>query len=432
MDNDFDPIGTLGAPGFQNFNGFIADNEKNVNLAGTQRYITYNNIVTNVPIVSAGVRYFLNLVSKAKWSVVPVDESIEAERVAELIETSLMNMDTPWAKVVRNAAMYRFHGHSVQEWTAMKADNGDIVFKDIQLRPQHTLERWHVDEHGHLEAVEQRIAQTGREVVLPRGKIMYLVDDSLSDSPIGSGLFRHLVGPADKLQRYEQLEGFGFETDLRGIPVATAPLTALAAMVNKGEITAADAMRILKPLQDFVKSHVKNPKLGMVIDSDTYKSQNTAMNPSANKKWGIELLKSGSTGQKEIHTTISRLNHEMARVLGVEQLLLGGEGAGTQALSRDKSQNFFLIIDSVLGEISTSVSKDLIKPILELNGINNQLAPKLVTEAVQFRDIEQITGALRDLALAGAPMGFDDKAINDIRGLLGVSLADLEMQPEGL
>src|SRR3546814_20251145 len=57
-----------------------------------------------------------------------------------------------------------------------------------------------------------------------RAKIVYAVDDTLSDSPEGLGLFRHLAKTAYRLETFLSLEEIGFTTDLRGIPVARAPL----------------------------------------------------------------------------------------------------------------------------------------------------------------------------------------------------------------
>ena len=94
---------------------------------------------------------------------------------------------------------------------------------------------------------------------------MYLVDDSLNDSPEGLGLFRHLVDPNKRLKRYEQLEGYGFETDLRGIPVGRAPFSALAQMVTSGEITDEDRAKIEEPMREFIRSHIKNPALGILL-----------------------------------------------------------------------------------------------------------------------------------------------------------------------
>src|SRR3546814_11736002 len=90
-------------------------------------------------------------------------------------------MTTSWSQVVRKTAAFRLHGFCIQEWTAKHNDDGTIGIKDIEHRPQKTITQWFRDEGGTVEAVVQRVP--GRaDVTLPRAKIVYAVDDTLSDS----------------------------------------------------------------------------------------------------------------------------------------------------------------------------------------------------------------------------------------------------------
>src|SRR6185436_13650441 len=98
-------------------------------------------------------------------------------------------------------------------------------------------------------------------IYLPRAKLVHTVDNSLNDNPEGLGLFRHLAKESVKLERYELLEGWGFETDLRGIPVARGPLKELREAVKAGKLSQADMDALLKPLKDFLANHIKNPLL---------------------------------------------------------------------------------------------------------------------------------------------------------------------------
>jgi hypothetical protein len=129
---------------------------------------------------------------------------------------------------------------------------------------------------------------------------------------------------------------------------------------------------------------------------------------------------------------IERLNREMARVLGVEHLLLGSDSAGSFALSKDKTQSFGLIVASTLQEIKETFQSDFLVPLFELNGWDFDLMPTFKVEQIQYRDIEQVTTALRDMATAGATLMPDDPAINEVRDLLGLSHApEMEVLPIG-
>ncbi len=422
------PTQTKGAPGTAVFGGYIVTDEKNSKLIGTEKYITFSNMLANISIVSAGTRYFLNLVAKAEWKVKEADDSAEALRFAQIIADNMGTMETSWSRIIRRAAMYRFYGFSIQEWTAEKNELGDLIFKDIAPRPQKTIERWDVERTGKVIGMGQLDPQTGHEIYLPRDKTIYVVDDALNDSPEGLGLFRHIVESSKRLQRYEQLEGFGFESDLRGIPIGRAPFAKLQAEVSNGTITASDKKLAEAGITEFIGNHIKNPALGILLDSLPYESQDEAGTPSTIRQWDIDLLKGSSTSLPEMAKAIERVNREIARTLGVEGLLLGEQTAGSHALSKDKSLNFALIVDSTLSELADTFKRDFIGRIFELNGWPKDKMPTFKPEAIQHRDITQVTQALKDMAKAGAPIPLNDPVINEVRNQLGLS--DQEEQDE--
>ena len=416
------PTKTLGTHGVAVFGGYVAGGEKSKELASHEaRYRTYSEILADTSIVSAGVRYYLNLAAKANWTFSPSEADADG-KFAELAEEMLTKDPlTPWHRIVRRLSMYRLYGFSVLEWTARRRDDGLLTFADVEPRAQRTIERWDVDETGRVVGVLQRSPQTQEEVYLPRAKIAYIVDDSLHDSPEGLGLFRHLVEPAGRLKRYEQLEGFGFETDLRGIPVGKGPFGALADLVKRGDLTEDQRQAIEKPMQEFITKHIKTPNIGLLLDSSTYESSDDAARPSNVPKWDIDLMRGSATSFKENAAAIERLNRELARVLGVDQLLLGSDSTGSYALSRDKTSNFRLLVDGALQEIRETVERDLLETLWQLNGWLPEMQPEVAIESVRTQDVEQIAAAFRDLAAAGAPLLPDDPAVPEIRALLGLS-----------
>jgi hypothetical protein len=436
------PTRTAGVAGTPVYGGFVDDFERDRDLIGRNRYRTFSNMLANVSIVAAGTRFFLNLVSNPDWKArvkkeddrPPDFDEEKAEELAKKTTRILNNMDTPWNRVVRRTAMFRFYGYSIQELTfkKMAEEEGMIGLKDIAPRPQITIEKWDVEEDGEVKGVIQRAPLTQREIYLPRNKIIYAVDDALSDSPEGLGLFRHCVEPTRVLQRYEQLEGWGFETDLRGTPIGRAPLQALQELVDNGDISPEDRDAKILGMTQFIDNHIRNPKLGLLLDSLAYESADEAQRPSNVKQWDLELLKSGGTSHAEVAVAIERKIREMARVLGVEHLLLGDNGVGSFAMAKDKSHNFALIVDSTLKDLVAIYMKDVVKRIFELNGWPMNLLPILVTDKLKFRNIDEITGALRDMAQAGVLLHEDDPAILEVRDLLGLSHPITVIDPEDL
>ena len=419
------PTETVGRPGTAIYGGYVVENEKDASLTDRERYRTFSEALANTAVVAAGVRYFLNLAAGADWTFEPAEHS-RGQELADLAEEMIKeDPKTSWPRVVRRAAMYRFYGFSIQEWTAMRRPDGNLTFQDIAPRAQITIERWDVNIDGSVLGMVQRNPQNQEEIYLPRGKTVYLVDDTLNDSPQGLGLFRHIVEPVKRLNRYEQLEGFGFETDLRGIPIGRAPYAELNARVEAGEITAQQARAAVAPIEAFIKKHVKKPDLGLLLDSEVFATTDDATRPSTEKKFDMNLLEGSQTSLPEIAKAIERVNLEIARVLGIESLLMGDGTGGSFALAKDKTSQFSLTIDATLSELADGFSRDLIDVLWDLNGWPEEAKPKLKVESVQYRGVEEITAAIREMANAGAVLDPDDPIINFIRTMLGAPLADL-------
>lgn len=416
------PMREQGVSGTAVWGGYPQQREKSADWVGRQKYITSTEMASNISIVAAGIHYFLNLISQPAWTVRPSsDEDPEAIELAEWLDQVLNGMTTPWYRVVRKAGMYRFHGFGVQEWTAMRRkEDGTTGLKDIESRPQHTIERWEVDADGTVIGCWQRAPQTSQLIGLPRGKLLYLVDDTLTDSPEGLGIFRHLGASYNRLKQYLDLETRAYERDLRGIPIGRMPLAEINAAVKSGDLTEAQAAQMTASMEGILNTQVKGNTTSLLLDSAPYKSQAADGEKIASvMKWAFELLKGDAAGQVEIAEAIERTQREMARIIGCEQLMMHGEGA--RALSEDKSRNTYLIANSVLRHIVTQCQHDVVDPLWMLNGFDEEKKPQLAAQDVAFKSVQEVTKALTDMATAGAVLAPNDKVIDDVRDMLGVS-----------
>jgi hypothetical protein len=412
----------MGVSGTPVYGRYVHAADRSVEWQGQRRWMLSSEIAVNVSIVAAGIHYFLNLVARPAWTARPaLAGSTEARELAELLDSILEDLATPWPRVVRRSGMYKFHGFSIQEWIAVRRPDGHIGLRDIESRPQHTIEQWDVSPDGAVLGVFQRSPQTGKLLGLPRGKVVYIVDDTLTDSPEGIGVFRHLLEPYRRLKVYLELEARAFERDLRGIPVGRAPLTVINEAVRNGQISQTDADSLITGMESFIQLATKESNTGLLIDSQPYESTTQdGFRVAPTPQWDISLLQGSAAGLGELAGAINRLQREMARIIGTEALMLGDQG-GNRALSLDKSRNLYMSANAVLHNITTTFEKDIIGPVWALNGFPDELRPTMEVEDVAFRDVVEISGVLKDLAVAGAPLGPDDPVIHDIRDLMGVS-----------
>ncbi|HEY5410341.1 MAG TPA: hypothetical protein VIJ94_06400 [Caulobacteraceae bacterium] len=430
-----DPFTEAGRMGTAVWGGYVENIEKDRRLSFQQRYKTASDILANVSIVAAGLRFFLNLVAVPAWSVQPAEDlgpgksSDQAKILAEFAQDIIDDLDTSWSRIVRRSGMYKFHGFGIQEWVARRREDGHIGIADVEQRPQHTIERWELADDGTIVGMWQRWPQNGQLLFLPRQKVVYLVDDTMTDSPEGLGLFRHLVDPAERLRRYLLMEGLGYERDLRGLPVGRAPLAELDRQVRAGTITDDQRKRSIEGIRKFLTLEAKQEDSSLLLDSATYLGPTAdGFQVSPELKYGMELLTAGATGFHDISMAIDRVTHDMARIIGVESLLLGGQGggSGSKSLSEDKSRNLYLSVDASVKDIAEGFRRDMLGMVWALNGLDPKLMPQLHTEDVAFKDVASITKSLADMAAAGAVLSPDDTVINDIRDMMGVS-----KQPDG-
>lgn len=408
--------------------GFHATPERNASLAGRNKYVTYADLAVNVSIVAASLRYFTALVTKSKWSVEAVDDSGEAQRYADLVERAMHDVDQSWSRIIRRASTFRFWGFSLQEWVAIVRPDGVINYRAIEARPQSTVERWGLDADGGIETIVQRHPITGVELFVPRGKLIYLVDDLVTDDPEGLGFLRQCAAPAARLKTFELLEQLGYERDLRGIPVGRVPYGALREWAGNDEARQAQAAKIASTVEQFVAMQMKGQSTGLVLDSQPFAVIDTDGNEKMTTalQFGIELLKGEAPGLADVANAIQRKNTEMARIMGTEGLLLGSDGTGSLALSKDKTTSLMLNVNATINDIVDQFNKDFVDPLWMLNGYPDEYKPKCKAEEASQRDAESIAAVLRDMATAGATLAPDDPVIDDVRDLLGVSKTDPE------
>lgn len=401
------------------YGGHIATRETNPKLVGARKWRTYENVLHNCRIVAAGVRYFLALVVKAGWKFEPRDDSPEAAKIAEQVDAIVTDLGTPFRRIVRRLAMYRFHGFAAAEWVTKRREDGAVGFADLYPIDPHTVDRWIPDAHNSVVGLVQRNPQTHADTPIARSKLVYVVDDALGSSPEGVGLLRHIVDAFEKLQRYEQLEGWGYETDLRGVPLIHAPLTAWEEWAGNDEGRKAQVAKWQALFQRIIDGHVKGPDTGFLIDSQPYSDSNG--NPSSVPQQRLELLKGDAGPHEEIANAIKRLTYEIARILGVQALLAGSDGAGSLALSREAFAALRELIDSTLEDLAEAIQKDFVERLGQLNGWPDDKLPWVKTDKVQLRDVADIAAALRDLAAAGVTVTRADELVAEFFDLLGLT-----------
>jgi hypothetical protein len=74
----------------------------------------------------------------------------------------------------------------------------------------------------------------------------------------------------------------------------------------------------------------------------------------------------------------------------------------------------------------------LIGPIWRLNGLDDDMMPKLEPATPSFETIQEMTAGLRDLSIAGAMLLPNDPVVRDIYGRWGLPFEERENDDEDL
>lgn len=446
-----------GIDGVVAYAGFLdSGGERNPKLQGRQRNITYANLLANSATIAIGARLRCDLLGGTKWTAIPNPRGgADADRGADILEQGLLKaqMPTPWQVAVRRQSLSEISGFALHEWIVKRRDDGMVVFADLQHRPQYTVDRWDKpSEQESWRAIGQQ-SRHGNFAIVPRDRLWYSVDNTLSESPEGWGLLRHVVQLQEQIQVLEAIEGFAFETDLRGTPIARAPFGELRADAQerfKGDKdkAQADVAEKTQVVRGFLQNLIKSPeKLQyLFLDSATFRGADPNTITSI-QKWAIELLRGDARGLAEIDAVIRRKQLEMARVFSVEFVLMGGDSSGSLAQHADKTSLLAQSLASSLSDLAADATRDLARPLVALNGLDpDTCTPTLVAEPISMDAVLSVCQALASLAAAGfqegspqrnailerlhlPPEDEPDPAVSGMLGMRGEIVEPSEAQP---
>lgn len=409
-----------GASSVEHAAGYLATHEKNPALASrAKRYKTFSEMIVNTPVISASMGVFFAVMKKTEWEVDALEDNADSARYKEVIDEAIENLESGWPQIIQRLSGHAYWGFAIGEWVAKQLPSGSIGFKDIYPRSQHTIERWDIDDGGEILGVGQENVNTGEEMYIDRRRMVYAVDNSITDSPEGLGILRKMFTSFRRLENYLVIEEIGFDTDLRGVPVVKVPLEELNLMVEEGVITVARREEILELYRGFLRNHTKKKPQGIMHDSEMYSDRDGKV--SGHPKYGVELMKGdGSSALADLQTAIKRERNNLALVLNTGFLLLGEDGAGSLALSKTKIDAFLLFVTSTLQYLAFIIERDIIKPLALLNGWDEASLPKMKYEEPKAQDIIEITDALRNVTAAFGPLPQEGGTLNEILMMMGL------------
>lgn len=407
----------LGVYGKNTYTGDIRADEFLRELKGKKAIEKFREMRDNNAIVGSVMYAVEQTLRDVKIEVKPADDSEQAKKEAEFIQTVLDDMDHSLDDHISEALSFLTYGFSWFEVIykrregdkrsskkASKFEDGRIGVKKIAIRAPWTVEKFEVDkESGEVLGMWQQATWGKPHVMIPVEKSLYYRTTSLNNDPSGRSVLRNSFVSYTYLNKIQAFEAIAIERELHGVPVGRMPAEYLAT-------DATDEQASLRLSFERILRDLKNNEQGYaLLPSDLYVDADGK--PTNQRLMDVELITANGSRSIDIDPVIKRYQHDIARSLMAEFLMLGS-GSGSYALSKSKTDLFLRSLESYINTIVDALNKQLIERIWELNGLPWETMPKLVAGDVAPHDLKELGSYLRNLNGANIDLSDEPDIIN--------------------
>jgi hypothetical protein len=422
---------TLGVAGDNTHNGQIRSDEFLPELRGSKAIRKYREMRDNDATIGAVMYSVEQILRDVELTVKPVDDTPAAKVEADFVASVLDDMDHTLDDHVAEALSYLSYGfgwfeviykrrvgpNERSDKKHSKYTDGRLGVKKIASRAPWTINKFDVNQKtGEVLGIEQSVGLMNGRNYIPLNKSIYYRTTSLNGDPSGRSILRNAYTSYEYLNNLQSIEAIAVERELAGIPVARIPAEYLS-----GDASVAQA-GFVHDLQQILRDVKFNEQGYIVLPSDTYPDKDGA--PSSTRLVDIELMASNGKRNIDINPIVSRYQHDIARSVLSEFLLLGTSG-GSYALSKSKTDLFLRALESYIQAIVDVLNKQLVERLWQLNGLNYSLMPTIVAGDVAPHDLREVSSFLRNLNGAGIDVSSHPEVISDL-----MSIAELEYDPK--
>jgi hypothetical protein len=422
---------TLGVAGDNTYNGQIRADEFLPELRGKKAIRKYREMRDNDSTVGAVMYSVEQILRDIDLHVKPADDSDAARVEKEFVESVLDDMDHTLDDHISDALSYLSYGFGWFEVIYKrrvgpterspkknsKYTDGRIGVRKIASRAPWTVSKFDVEQKtGDVLGIEQEVGFMGGRNYIPLNKSLYYRTTSLNGDPSGRSILRNAYTSYEYLNNLQSIEAIAVERELAGIPVARIPAEYLS-----GDASAAQS-GFVQNLQQVLRDVKFNEQGYIILPSDTYPDKDGA--PSSTRLVDVELMASNGKRNIDINPIVNRYQHDIARSMLSEFLLLGTSG-GSYALSKSKTDLFLRALESYIQAIVDVLNKQLVERLWQLNGLNYDMMPTIEAGDVAPHDLREISSFLRNLNGAGIDVSSHPEVISDLMGI-----AELDYDPE--
>jgi len=413
---------TLGVYGKNTYTGDLRADEFLQELKGKKAIQKYKEMRDNNAIVGSIMYAVEQTLRDVEIKIKPANDSEEAKREVEFLKSVLDDMDESLDDHISEALSYLTYGFGWFEVIYKrregdfrspkknsKFNDGRIGIKKIAIRAPWTVESFQVDQDtGEILGMWQEATWGKRPVMIPVEKSVYYRTTSLNNDPSGRSVLRNAYVSYTYLNKIQNYEAVAIERELHGVPIGRMPAEYLSSDATSDQMALRGQFeRILRDLKNNDQGYALLPS-DLYVDADG--------KPTNQRLMDIELITANGSRSIDIDPVVKRYQHDIARSLMAEFLMLGSSG-GSYALSKTKTDLFLRSLESYINNIVDVLNKQLVERLWQLNGLPWETMPKLVAGDVAPHDLAAVSSLIRNMNNADVPLFEHPETVADIMGI---------------
>ncbi len=405
----------LGVGGSHTQDGTIRADEFLRELKGKNAIKKFREMRDNDATIGAVMYATEQVLRDIKFEVKPADDSDAAAKEAEFVETVLKDMEHSLDDHISEALSALTFGFALFEVVykrrvgpyensskkASKYTDGRIGVRKLASRAQWTIDSFDIDKKtGDCNGVWQEWSrQTGKNYI-PKSKLIHYRTTNTNNDPSGRSILRNAYKSYTFLTNIQTIEAIAIERELHGVPVGRMPAEYL------GKNATEDQVNLRKQFEQILRDLKNNEQGYALLPSDVHMDADGK--PTNMRLMDIQLITSEGTRNIDIDPIVKRYQHDIARSVMAEFLMLGGGSTGSYALSKSKTDLFLRSMESYINSIFDALNKQLVEPLWKLNGLDFDLMPTICAGDVAPHDLKELGAYLRnlngaDISLADQP-----------------------------
>tara|TARA_R110000737_G_scaffold285030_1_gene291568 strand:+ start:346 stop:1830 length:1485 start_codon:yes stop_codon:yes gene_type:complete len=400
---------TLGVASNVTTSGIFKSGDFLPELRGSRAISKYREMRDNSAVIGAVLYAVEQVLRDVDLKVKPADDSEVAIKEAKFVESVLDDMEHSLDDHISEAIGFLSMGFSWFEVVYKRRDG--LGTRDPKKRSKHSDQRlgirkivsrapWSISKFdvepktGKILGVHQRESHSNNKLdtLIPINKSLYYKTPTIDGDPSGRSILRNAYTSYTYLTNLQSIEGIAVEREMHGIPIGRIPAEYLAEDATDSQVAVRNQMeKVLSDLKLNQQGYALLPS-DLLLDQDGKSTGGVAA-----RLIDIELITSNGNRNIDISPIIDRYQHDIARSVLSEFLMLGTGSGGSYALSKSKTDLFLRALESYISTVADILNKQLVERLWDLNGLPIETMPKLVAGDVAPHDLKELGSYLRNL-----------------------------------